>query len=92
VLEYGHDDGCSVTGGFVYRGSISALRGHYFYGDYCGGWVRSFRLQSAAATERTEWPFASIGRILSFGEDALGEVYVLTAAGVVWRIIQALPD
>jgi glucose/arabinose dehydrogenase len=92
VLEYSHDDGCSVTGGFVYRGSIASLRGHYFYGDYCGGWVRSFRLQASGTTERTEWSFGSIGRILSFGEDALGEVYVLTDAGVVWRIIQALPD
>ncbi|HEX8832116.1 MAG TPA: PQQ-dependent sugar dehydrogenase, partial [Longimicrobium sp.] len=38
VLEYSHDDGCSITGGFVYRGSaVPALRGHYFYADYCKG-------------------------------------------------------
>ncbi len=42
VAEYSHSDGCSVTGGFVYRGSaIPGLDGHYFFGDYCGGWVRS---------------------------------------------------
>src|SRR6185295_15178485 len=46
VLEYSHADGCSVSGGFVYRGAaIPDLQGHYFYADYCSGWVRSFRLQ-----------------------------------------------
>ena len=44
VLEYSHSDGCSVTGGHVYRGTaIPDLAGTYFYSDYCGGWVRSFR-------------------------------------------------
>ena len=44
VFEYGHGEGCSVTGGYVYRGTaIPELNGHYFYGDFCSGWVRSFR-------------------------------------------------
>src|SRR6476469_2951873 len=46
VLEYAHSQGCSISGGYVYRGAaIPALQGHYFYADYCSGWVRSFRLQ-----------------------------------------------
>ncbi|MGH7701706.1 MAG: PQQ-dependent sugar dehydrogenase, partial [Gemmatimonadales bacterium] len=45
VLEFPHTEGCAVVGGMVYRGSaIPELRGTYFYGDFCGGWVRSFRL------------------------------------------------
>ena len=44
VVAYSHDEGCSVTGGYVYRGSaIPELDGHYFYADWCGGWIRSFR-------------------------------------------------
>jgi glucose/arabinose dehydrogenase len=88
VLEYDHGQGCSVTGGYVYRGAaLPALRGLYFYGDYCGGWVRSFRLQNGQAVERQEWPgLAPGGQITSFGEDAAGELYVLTAAGRVARV------
>ena len=49
VLEYGHGEGCSVTGGLVYRGSaIPRLAGHYFYGDFCSGWIRSFVYMTAA--------------------------------------------
>jgi hypothetical protein len=89
VLDYGHDDGCSVTGGFVYRGSaIPALRGRYFYADFCSGWVRSFRYGGAQATERREWPtLAPGGMITSFGEDANGELYILVASGKVYRIV-----
>lgn len=90
VLEYDHGEGCSVTGGMVYRGAvIPALRGHYFYADYCRGWVRSFRLENGAARDEREWPFGNVGQILSFGEDAAGELYVLVTAagqGSVYRI------
>ena len=52
VLEYDHGEGCSITGGYVYRGSaIPALQGHYFYGDFCQGWVRSFRYGDGAVTD-----------------------------------------
>jgi glucose/arabinose dehydrogenase len=88
VLDYSHSDGCSVTGGYVYRGGlVPALRGHYFYADYCSGWVRSFRLDGSNPSQPLEW--ASLqpgGSITSFGEDARGEVYILTSAGRVYRI------
>ena len=88
VLEYGHGDGCSVTGGYVYRGSAAAeYYGHYFYADYCEGWVRSFRLAGPTATEQKDWPSLRPGsQILSFGEDARGEIYLMTTSGHVYRI------
>jgi glucose/arabinose dehydrogenase len=87
VLEYGHAEGCSVTGGYVYRGSrIPALRGHYFYADYCQGWIRSFRHQGGQALDRREWTLGDVDNVLSFGEDAAGELYVLSSNGRVYRI------
>ena len=89
ALEYSHSDGCSITGGIVYRGnSIPTLRGHYFYADYCGGWVRSFRYASGSATDQKTWDFGNIGSVLSFGEDSSGELYVLSANGNVYRLVR----
>ncbi len=86
VLEYPHSQGCSVIGGHVYRGSaLPLLRGHYFYGDYCAGSIRSFQLENGEATDEATWDVGSIGRILSFGVDASSEVYVLTSQGTVYR-------
>ena len=83
ILEYGHDLGCSVTGGYVYRGTaIPALQGHYFYADFCGGFVRSFRVEGGAAVDELDWPtLRPGGTISSFGEDAAGELYVLICGG-----------
>ncbi|NNG15054.1 MAG: glucose dehydrogenase, partial [Gemmatimonadales bacterium] len=89
VLDYDHSQGCSVTGGYVYRGSaIPALVGQYFYADFCEGWVRSFRIQGGEAVERTEWTsLAPGGSITSFGQDAAGELYVVASGGSVYRIV-----
>jgi glucose/arabinose dehydrogenase len=90
ILEYGHAEGCSITGGFVYRGAaMPPLHGTYFYADYCGGWVRSFRYANGAATEPRNWNVGTLGNILSFGEDAGGELYILSANGTVYRIVPA---
>jgi glucose/arabinose dehydrogenase len=87
ALEYGHADGCSITGGFVYRGrAIPAARGLYFYSDYCTGFLRSFRNANGIATERHDWRVTSLGSVLSFGEDATKELYVLSANGTVYRL------
>ncbi|HEY8370908.1 MAG TPA: PQQ-dependent sugar dehydrogenase, partial [Thermodesulfobacteriota bacterium] len=91
VLEYQtHRDGtCSVTGGYVYRGSaIPDLQGTYFYADYCAGWVRSFRYVGGRAADPRVWPtLAPGGNVPSFGEDAQGELYVLSSNGTVYRIV-----
>lgn len=87
-VEYGHDDGCSITGGLVYRGPIEEIRGLYFYSDYCGGWLRSFRFEGGIAVERTEWDVPRVGNVTSFGEDVDGELYVLTE-DAVYRVDRA---
>jgi glucose/arabinose dehydrogenase len=89
VVWYGHDRGCSISGGFVYRGTaIPALQGHYFYADYCTGFVRSFRLENGAAVDQHSWPSLEPGvGIPSFGRDAAGELYILGINGVVYRIV-----
>ena len=90
ALEYDHDQGCSVTGGYVYRGSaIPSLDGAYFYSDYCGGWIRSFRYQGGQAVEQFEWPTLAPtgGSVTSFGEDASGELYIASSGGTVYRIV-----
>jgi glucose/arabinose dehydrogenase len=93
VLDYDHSQGCSVTGGYVYRGAaIPALGGTYFYGEYCEGWVRSFRFQGTGAAGQQQWAsLAPGGQITSFGEDARGELYVLIQGGKVFRIAPATP-
>jgi glucose/arabinose dehydrogenase len=88
VAEYDHgsDGGCSITGGYVYRGSIAAIRGHYFYADYCRGWVRSLRLDAAGVVvERKEWSVGALASPTSFGLDAAGELYVTSGEGRVYR-------
>jgi glucose/arabinose dehydrogenase len=89
VFEYDHDQGCSITGGYVYRGSaIPALQGMYFYGDYCQGWVRSFRYANGEAIEGTDWAtLRPGGQLTSFGEDAAGELYVISASGTVFKVV-----
>ena len=91
VLDYPHFSGaCSVTGGYVYRGSaVPAMRGTYFYADFCAGFVRSFRYQNSQPTEQREWPLLSPtgGSITSFGEDAAGELYVTTQEGGLFKFV-----
>lgn len=91
VLDYPHLSGaCSVTGGYVYRGSVKPdLQGTYFYADYCAGFVRSFRYRNGQATEQMEWPLLSPpgDSITSFGEDSSGELYLMTQGGGLFKFI-----
>jgi hypothetical protein len=87
AVEYDHGDGCSVTGGYAYRGhTMPALQGTIFFSDYCRGWLRSFRMNGTRASERREWSVGSLGSVSSFGEDAAGELYVVTHEGRIWRL------
>jgi len=89
LVEYDHGSGCSITGGYVYRGSaLPEVTGRYFYSDFCGGWLRSFLAAGGAATERVEWTIAAVGNIQSFGEDSRKELYALTSAGKVYRLVR----
>lgn len=94
VIEVAHGDAgaCSITGGIVYRGSaIPEVEGHYFYSDYCGGFLRSFRFQAGEAVDQTDWT-EQVGvtpdRVLSFGVDGTGEMYVLTTSSIL-KIVPA---
>lgn len=89
IVEYTHDNGaCSAIGGYVYRGQAApAIQGTYFYADFCAGFVRSFRLNNGSAIERTEWPLLAAPSISSFGQDGLGELYLTTLSGTVFRIL-----
>ena len=91
TFQYSHPEGCSVIGGYVYRGSaLPALQGLYFFGDFCHGWVHSFRFSGGTATELTNWPtLRTASTLTSFGEDAAGELYVLESSGRVSRIVAA---
>ncbi|MBT8462832.1 MAG: PQQ-dependent sugar dehydrogenase [Gemmatimonadetes bacterium] len=83
VVSYSHGDGCSITGGHVYRGSaIAGLAGTYFYSDFCSGWLRSFRFDptQGAAVDQREWAIPDIGSVYSFGRDAAGELYILAGS------------
>jgi len=88
VIEYGHDGGnCSIAGGFVYRGSaVPGLTGHYLYSDLCTGFLKSFKYSNGTATDQRDWTVPELGSVLSFGEDANGELYILSANGTVYRI------
>ena len=56
VAEYSHNQGCSITGGYVYRGTaIAGLAGTYFYSDFCQGTLASFRFDGAQALESKVW-------------------------------------
>jgi hypothetical protein len=90
LVEYGHQEGCSVTGGFVYRGRrMPELVGHYFYADYCHGWMRSFKVDRDRVTDHREWRGAGPGQATTFGLDASGELYVCTHDGTVQRVVRA---
>ncbi|WP_420636112.1 PQQ-dependent sugar dehydrogenase [Candidatus Palauibacter sp.] len=93
VVEYGHGGGaCSVTGGYVYRGSqLPEIGGLYFYSDFCTGFLRSFRLDDGQATDERSWDVGSLGAVSSFGVDGSGELYVVDIAGSVARLERRQP-
>ena len=89
VVEYSHGEGCSITGGFVYRGSaIPEIEGHYFYSDFCSSFLRSFRFSNDDVEDGTEWDVGNLGGVLSFGRDAAGELYILSNDGRVLRLVE----
>jgi glucose/arabinose dehydrogenase len=87
IAEYSHDLGCSVTGGYVYRGTAARRQawGRYFYGDYCSGHVWSVARSNGEVSRRGH-PFDVPG-LTSFAEDAAGELYLLTHDGVIRRLV-----
>ncbi|HEY6140504.1 MAG TPA: PQQ-dependent sugar dehydrogenase [Thermoanaerobaculia bacterium] len=91
ILEYSHAFGCSITGGYRYRGArFPRLRGVYFYADYCSGTIWGATQTNGAwsshvALATNKIPFSS------FGEDADGELYLVDLAGTLWQIVDPAP-
>jgi hypothetical protein len=88
LIEVAHGDAgtCSITGGVLYRGSlIPEIAGHYFYSDYCGGYLRSFSFDGRAATNQVDWTeqVGVPGRVTGFGLDGAGEMYLTTESELI---------
>ena len=91
VFEYDHGGtACSITGGFVYRGAaLPELAGHYFYSDYCAGFLKSGMVSGGALSSQRDWGLTGLGNIVSFGRDGQGELYLISATGKIYRIARA---
>lgn len=94
VVEYdqgtGNVNGCSITGGYVYRGAaLPELAGRYFYSDYCGGYLKSFLAAGTSVLEQTDWGIPKVSGVVSFGRDADGELYLISQNGAIFKIVRA---
>ncbi len=95
IFEFSHGGTpfrCSITGGFVYRGErMATMQGRYFYADYCSGQVWSFRYSGGAVSDLVDHSneFGTISAITSFGQDAAGELYVISQNGAVRQLAPA---
>jgi len=88
VTQYPHSDGaCSITGGYVYRGSaVPAAAGRYFYGDYCNGHIWSFRTGASARASAVQTEPFSVQGLSSFGQDGNGELYATSLNGTLYKL------
>jgi glucose/arabinose dehydrogenase len=90
VYEYSHSDGCSITGGVVYRGTaIPGLGGAFLFTDYCHGTIRAVRASGGQTTEERTFAETTGTDLVSFGVDNDGEVYVVSIDGPVYRLAAA---
>ncbi|MGB2874920.1 MAG: PQQ-dependent sugar dehydrogenase [Gaiellaceae bacterium] len=86
IVVYSHNFGCSITGGYVYRGSaVPAARGRYFYGDYCSGRIWSLRVVKGKLRAKRLEPL-HVSSLSSFGEDAAGELYAVSLDGQIYEL------
>jgi glucose/arabinose dehydrogenase len=87
VYEYSHDDGCSVVGGYVYRGeAIQPLRGVYLFGDFCGAGLRGIELDGSTVIDHRTWDIVGEG-LQSIGQDTDGELFLLLGSGDVLKVV-----
>lgn len=90
VDEYSHASGrCSITGGFVYRGSLPEWQGIYFYGDYCSGEIWGM-MRTSDPSSKTGWVsqvlFKTGGHITTFGQAPSGEIYYADRTGTIYKL------
>jgi glucose/arabinose dehydrogenase len=88
IAEYDHSQGCSITGGYVYRAAaFPSLQGLYFYGDYCSGKIWALSETSPGHWEQREL-LQSSASISSFGEDQAGELYLTDLGGKLYQVVE----
>src|SRR5439155_11891008 len=88
VIEYSHSLGCSITGGFMYRGGLLAgQQGTYFFSDYCSGRIWGATL-SGGVWSTTQLLTTGLS-VTTFGEDANGEIYFshYSSVGQLYRLV-----
>ena len=86
VFVYDHGQGCSITGGYVYRGrAVPSAAGRYYFGDYCSGTIWSLRMTNGSAAEERREP-GSIPQLTTFGVDNARELYAGTSSGRIYRL------
>jgi glucose/arabinose dehydrogenase len=94
VVEYPHSEGCSISGGYSYRGkALPELAGVYFFSDYCTAILRSFRMQDGRAVDQWDWkaaldPDSQLAKVASFGQDQDGELYLVTHEGPIYKFVR----
>ncbi|MBI2935785.1 MAG: PQQ-dependent sugar dehydrogenase [Chloroflexi bacterium] len=87
VMEYSHEEGCSVIGGLVYRSTrLPSLYGAYLYGDFCSGKVWALWYDGSRVVQHLELVDSTL-HISSFGDDQAGEIYILSLEGGIYRLI-----
>ncbi len=88
VAEYDRSGGCSVTGGYVYRGDrLLSLRGAYVYGDFCSGKIWGLRYDGSTVTEVKLLVDSNLS-ITSFGQDLAGSLYILSRNDGIYRLVE----
>lgn len=86
VVQYGHDEGCSITGGVVMHDpAIPELDGYYAYGDFCSGWIAAFRYDGIGVIEREL--ITGLSSLSSFGVDAGGALQIASLNGSIYELI-----
>jgi glucose/arabinose dehydrogenase len=94
LIEYSHTEGCSISGGYVYRGkALPELDGIYFYSDYCTAILRGFRFKDGKVQDHWDWkpaldPDSTLAKVAAFGEDQAGELYVITHEGPILKLVR----
>ncbi|MBZ0303982.1 MAG: PQQ-dependent sugar dehydrogenase [Anaerolineae bacterium] len=87
VAEYSHSNGCSVTGGYVYRGdSLPAMQGVYLYGDWCSGNIWALYPDAQATWQNVDFMSGTGMAISAFGQDEAGEMYVADYGGRILKL------
>ena len=88
LVDYDHTQGCSVTGGYVYRGDkIHSLQGYYIYGDYCSGNIWGLGYDGNVVTQNMLLTESGLS-ITSFGEDLSGNLYILSGNGGIYTLTE----